>query len=104
MSAAVDRLLRSLAPEVVDALLELVDERIAAATDGQADRTSPWLSLAEAADHLRVSARTIERMIACGRLRSITVGRRRLVHRDDLNRAAAGEEAAPTAPPRHRRH
>jgi excisionase family DNA binding protein len=99
----VTRLEAALAPEVVTALLALVDERLAAVTvpnDG-----SPWFSLDEAAAYLRVSERTLERLIARGKLPSTTLGRRRLVHRDhldELGRATTGEETAPTAPPRRR--
>jgi excisionase family DNA binding protein len=47
--------------------------------------------------------RTVGRRVAKGRVRSTTIGRRRLLHRDDLDAlAAAGEETAPTAPPRRR--
>jgi excisionase family DNA binding protein len=66
---------------------------------------SPWLALDEAAADLRVSERTLERRIAAGRVRSTTLGRRRLLHRDDLDalaRAVAGEDVAPTTSPRHR--
>jgi excisionase family DNA binding protein len=66
---------------------------------------SPWLALDEAAAYLRVSERTLERRIKSGRLRSTTIGRRRLLHRDDLDavaRATAGEDVAPTTSPRRR--
>ena len=49
---------------------------------------SPWLSVTAAADYLSVSERTIERAIERGRLRSSTLGRRRLLHRDDLDTLA----------------
>lgn len=96
-----ERLRHALAPDVVEALLLLVEERVAAATAAQVD-VSPWLSVAEAAAYLRVSERTIERLIRRRRLPSTTLGRRRLVHRDDLD-AAAREDVAPTTPPRRRR-
>ena len=66
---------------------------------------SPWLSTAEAAEHLRVSERTLQRLATSERVRSSTIGRRRLYHRDDLDalaRAATGEGVAPTTPPRRR--
>jgi excisionase family DNA binding protein len=65
----------------------------------------PWLGIDEAAAYLRVSERTLERRIKKGHLRSTTIGRRRLLHRDDLDalaKAAAGEGVAPTTPPRRR--
>jgi excisionase family DNA binding protein len=101
-----DRLLQSLAPELVDAIEQLVSDRVQAAlvqvTSGD---LKPWLSLEEAADYLRVSPRTLERRIEKGRLRSTSIGRRRLVHRDDLDelaKAATREDVAPTTPPRRR--
>jgi excisionase family DNA binding protein len=92
----------ALSEQVVDAIAEraaeLVLERI-----GEGNGASPWLSLAEAAKYLSVSARTLQRLASRGRIRSTTLGRRRLFHRDELDRlAAAGEGVAPTTPP-HRR-
>jgi excisionase family DNA binding protein len=49
---------------------------------------SPWLSTAEAAEHLRVSERTVQRLAGRGRVRSSTIGRRRLYHRADLDALA----------------
>jgi excisionase family DNA binding protein len=91
-----DRLLRSLAPELVEAIEQLVCDQVEAALDDRAPNgSSPWLSLEEAAGYLRVSVRTLERRIRGQRVRSTTIGRRRLLHRDDLDqlaRAAPGEE------------
>src|SRR5262249_21742176 len=73
--------------------------------DPGANSESPWLAVDEAADYLRVSERTVERRIKRGQLRSTTIGRRRLLHRDDLDaltRAATGEDVAPTTSPRRR--
>ena len=70
------------------------------------DGSPPWLTLVEAAERLRVSKRTVARLIERGRLRTTRIGRRRLVHREELDaflEAAAGEGTAPTVPPRHRR-
>jgi excisionase family DNA binding protein len=103
-----DRLLRSLAPEVVEAIEQLVSDCVQAALDeahAANGGSSPWLTLEDAADYLRVSTKTIERRIKAKRVRSTTIGRRRLLHRDDLDRlarAATREETAPTAPPRRR--
>jgi excisionase family DNA binding protein len=98
--------LSSLAPDVVEAIDQLIAERVRAELEGMAaGNGSPWLALDEAAAYLRVSERTLERMIARSRVRSSTVGRRRLVHRDELDalvRAATGEDVAPTTPSRHR--
>jgi excisionase family DNA binding protein len=98
-----ERLAALLAPDVLAALEELVSERVAEAVAAMPSGSPPWLSLDEAAAHLRVSPRSVERAINRGRLRSSTVGRRRIVHRDDLDElatAATGEDVAPTTPPR----
>lgn len=89
--------------ELNDEQLAAIAERVAALLGaGQANGTSsPWMTISEAAEYLRISERTLDRRIAGRRIRSTTIGRRRLLHRDDLD-AAAGEEAAPTAPPRRR--
>jgi excisionase family DNA binding protein len=84
-----DRLLAALSPEVVAALEELVDARARELLDGNGNGSaSPWLSLGEAADYLRISVRTLERKIRGRRVRSMTIGRRRLLHRDDLDELA----------------
>ncbi len=91
-----DRLATALAPELLAALEQLVDERVEQALDEQVPAAnghgSPWLSVAEAAEYLRTSERTVQRLVKRGRVRSSTIGRRRLLHRDDLDRAATGEE------------
>ena len=96
-----------LGPQLVEAIERCVDERVRAALAEHRDRSDPpWLTIAEAADYLRVSERTVDRLVARRRLRSSTIGRRRLVSRDDLDaymRATTGEEVAPTTPPRRRR-
>jgi excisionase family DNA binding protein len=90
-----DRLATVLAPEVLDALDELVSERVEAKLEARTNGAgTPWLSIAAAAKYLGLSERTLERELARGRLRSSTVGRRRLLHRDELDNyvRAAGEE------------
>jgi excisionase family DNA binding protein len=71
--------LAELAQEVAPLVLAHLTER---------DGPSPWLSLAEGAAYLGVSERTLEREITRERLRSTTLGRRRLLHRDDLDALA----------------
>jgi excisionase family DNA binding protein len=66
-------------PELRDELRELL------APASAAEPGSPWLSVSEAAEHLRVSERTLQRMAGRNRVRSSTIGRRRLYHRDDLD-------------------
>lgn len=82
LETQVRQLVREIVREELEQLAEVVGH----------ENGSPWLSVAEAAIHLRVSERTVQRLIARSRVRSTTVGRRRLLHRDDLDRAAAGEE------------
>ena len=96
-------------PELVEALERLVDERVQAAVaelhPNGAGSSSPWLSLSEAAEYLRTSERTVQRLVKRSRIRTSTIGRRRLFHRDDLDalaRATTGEEVAPTTPSRRR--
>ncbi|HXH35253.1 MAG TPA: helix-turn-helix domain-containing protein [Plantibacter sp.] len=94
-----DRLASTLAPELLAALEQLVDERVGQElerrlADGAhpAQSGSPWLSIAEAAGYLGTSERTVQRLVKRGRVRSSTIGRRRLLHRDDLDNAATREE------------
>lgn len=91
-------------PGLVEAIAERAAELVLEQL-GQTDAGSPWLSLDEAAEYLRVNRRTVERLVARGRVRSTTLGRRRLLHRDELDSwaaAATGEDVAPATPPRRR--
>ena len=93
-------------PELVAAMEQLVDERVAAALEQHAGGNgSPWLTVAEAAEYARVSERSIERLVERDEIRTSTIFRRRLVHRDELDaymRATTGEDVAPTTSPRRR--
>jgi|SRR5579871_5230165 len=105
--SARDRLATVLAPDVLDAIVDLVDERVTAVLRPPEDTYggSPWLTLDNAADYLKISTRTLERQIAAGRIDSATIGRRRLVHRDSLDalaKAATREDVTPATPPRRR--
>lgn len=51
-------------------------------------------TLAEAAARLRVSRRTVERLIAAGRIRPIHIGRRTLVTDRELEAFVAASRAA----------
>jgi excisionase family DNA binding protein len=81
-----DRLAAFLAPDVLEALEDLVAERVADALAQLEPSSSPWLSVDAAAVYASVSARTVERAIARGQLKSDTVGSRRLVHREAVDK------------------
>jgi excisionase family DNA binding protein len=95
------------APELVAAIEQLVDERVAAALEERPEgSSSPWLTVPEAADYLRTSERTVQRLLKRRRIRTSAIGRRRLLRREDLDtfmEATTGEGTAPTVPPRRRR-
>jgi excisionase family DNA binding protein len=82
-----------LAPELVLALEALVDERVesALAAHSAVNGSSPWFGLADAAGYLGVSERTVARLLDRGRIRSTTLGRRRILHRDDLDQYLRGD-------------
>jgi excisionase family DNA binding protein len=62
-----------------------------------------WLTVPEAADYLRRSRRTMERLVAAGDVRSSVVAGGRIIRREWLDEyAATREEVAPTTPPRRR--
>ena len=84
------------------AIEQVVDEKLCEALEGLSEPASPWLTLIESADYLRVSESTMERAVARHRVRSSTIGRRRLFHRDDLDALAAGEEKREPLRPRRR--
>lgn len=99
-----DRLALALAPELVDAFEALIAERVdqAVAEMRGPGGGSDWLTLDEGAAYLRVSVRTLERLIARGLLPSTTLGRRRLVNRNDLDALARrGGRRGASANPLH---
>jgi excisionase family DNA binding protein len=94
----------SLPPDTVEAIAaraaEIVLER-----QRQDEGGSPWLSIAEGAVYLGISERQLQRALTKGKVTSTTIGRRRILHRDYLDRfarAATGEDVAPATSPRHR--
>jgi excisionase family DNA binding protein len=105
MSDVRARLAAVFAPDVVDALEELVTELVeqwAPVTRGNG-YASPWLGVDKAAEYLGVSSRTLERRIKAEKVETSTIGRRRLIHRDHLDRlvkGATGRDVAPTTSPR----
>jgi excisionase family DNA binding protein len=85
---------RLLGPDLVLALERLVDERVEAVLAGlEPSNGSPWLSVADAAEYLGVSERSVGRLLERGRIRSTCIGRRRLLHRDDLDQYMRGDAA-----------
>jgi len=74
----VSELTFALPDELVQAIAESAAEIILSRLgDLETNGHSPWLSLKDAADDLGVSERTLQRMLARGKLRSRTIGRRR---------------------------
>jgi excisionase family DNA binding protein len=84
--------------ELARQVAPLVAERLAREV---APGGSPWLSIVDAADYLSVSPRTIEREIARGRLHSSPVGRRRLIHKNDLDALARSGDGEGKRQPSH---
>jgi excisionase family DNA binding protein len=87
-----DRLALTLPDELVEKIARRAAELVLAEMRESNGAGSPWLSLAQAADYIGVSTRQLQRLIAQGKVRSTTIGRRRLLRRDDLDEAAAREE------------
>jgi excisionase family DNA binding protein len=50
------------------------------------DPVSELLTVQETADRLRLGKRTVERLISRGEIRSVLLGRRRLVAEDEVER------------------
>ena len=80
------------APELVQAIERLVDQRVKdALAEREPSNGRTWLSVAEAAVYLGVSERSVGRLLERGRIRSTYLGRRRLLHREDLDAALRGD-------------
>lgn len=79
---------------------ERIEEHLAALPVG-----SPWLSIAEGAEYLRLSPSMLRKLIARKKIEAHGVGRRRLVHRDELDRfvRGGGGGTTPVAPMTRRR-
>jgi excisionase family DNA binding protein len=65
-------------------LAEIAERAAALVAVGQPE-CSPWLNVAEAAEHLRCGKDRIYDLIALGKLHPRRDGRRVLLHRDDLD-------------------
>jgi excisionase family DNA binding protein len=83
-----DRLLQSLAPEVVDAIEQLVRDCVRDELDATPDRSNGrnWLTFAEAGERLGCSADAIRMRVNRGRLESERQGRRRYVSASSVER------------------
>lgn len=82
-----DRLAAVLAPDVVDALERLVDERVAervAELDGASD-APPWLTVEQAAARLGCSPDAVRMRAKRGRLETRRQGRRLYVARESVD-------------------
>lgn len=88
-----DPIALSIPEELVEAIAERAAE-IVLERRREADAGSPWLSVADGAAYLSISERQLQRAITKGKITSTTIGRRRLLHRDELDRfaRATGEE------------
>ena len=87
-----ERLLGSLAPELVAALEQLVDERVAAtlAAAATTDDGARWLTLEQAAGRLGCSTDAVRMRAKRGRLDSRRHGRRLYVSRESLDALDGG--------------
>lgn len=82
-----DRLLAALAPELVSALEEFVDECVHVRLDSgssAAQDPSPWLSVVEAAELLRCKRQRIDDLLSQGRLTRHKDGSRTLISRAEI--------------------
>jgi excisionase family DNA binding protein len=88
-------LARLLSADLVAEIERIVDSRIeeTLAARGGENGGSPWLTVGEAGENLRVSERQVHRLLTRGRIRSTCIGRRRLLHRDDLDSFLRGGAA-----------
>jgi excisionase family DNA binding protein len=71
-------------PEGLDVLIEVLAEAVSQRLANRATEPAKLLGVREAAARLGVSERTIRALIASGELRSLRVGRRRLVPVDAI--------------------
>jgi excisionase family DNA binding protein len=93
--------LSDLLATIEDAIERVVDARVRELlAELPVTPPSPWLTVSEAADYLRTSERTVQRLVTRHRVCSATIGRRRLLHRDDLDALAAREEKREPLRPR----
>jgi excisionase family DNA binding protein len=80
-------------PEFVDAIAELVVPRVLAelrARERERERERQYLTVVEAADHLRAKPQRVYDLLSAGRLRRYKDGARVLVKRAELDAYIAG--------------
>jgi excisionase family DNA binding protein len=94
------------AREIVEKLRDLIRE-IVRQEGGSSIPERPqreWFTIHEAAEHLRISRRVLERLLASGEVRSTNVGdRRRIIRREWLDNYAASREDSTSSTARRRR-
>ena len=94
-------LLLTLPPETLEAIAQRAADLVIDRLRGEQADGSPWLSIAEAAEYLRTSTRTVQRLVQSGRLPSLAWdGSPALCTAPTWTELAAGEEIARTTPPR----
>ena len=85
---------RDLALTIPEGLVEVIAQRAADIVleqlAGRPDRTSPWLTVPEAAEYLRASRQRIYDLLSSRRLTRHRDGTRVLIRRDELDRYLAG--------------
>jgi excisionase family DNA binding protein len=83
--------LRFLSPEAEAALVRLIDERVSEqlqAASGVVQASSPWMTVTEAAEHLRTTPGAIYKRVKRGQLEAFRPeGSPILLRRGDLDRA-----------------
>ena len=82
-----ERLARVLSPDLVDAIAELVDERVAQALKAASARHGPrWLTVEQAAERLSCSPDAVRMRVKRGRLEHRRQGRRIYVSGESVDR------------------
>jgi excisionase family DNA binding protein len=85
----VDRLAAALADVIAAAVAEALSSQVPTTSD-----STSLLDVAAAARQLSLGTTTVKKMVAAGQLRSVTVGRRRLIPAAALDEYTARLEAA----------
>ncbi len=75
-----------LPPTALDALAELLHERLSPPSPASSEHASPYMTVPEAAAFLRVRRQRVDDLLSQGRLSRVKEGRRTLVRRSELER------------------